>query len=77
MFDWIIRNYEKGVRRLFKQRGGIIANEDQAPPIPGIIQVASADVIAQIFDGDVARLEAESRGQRFGGGAISFNRPRK
>jgi hypothetical protein len=24
MFDWLIRDYENIVRRLFKQRGGII-----------------------------------------------------
>jgi hypothetical protein len=73
MFDWLMRNYEKGVRKLFQQRGGVIENRQS---LPGVTQIANADAIGQIFDGDVARLEAESRGQ-FGGGAISFNRPRK
>jgi hypothetical protein len=39
------------------QRGGIIENRE--PPIPGVIEVASADVISQIFDGDATRQEAE------------------
>jgi hypothetical protein len=55
MFDWLIRDYEKVVRRLFKSgRRGIIENENREPPIPGVIQV-----ISQIFDADAKRQEAE------------------
>jgi hypothetical protein len=74
MFDWLIRNYEEGVRRLFRQRGGII--ENRSPPIPGVHQVATADAIAQIFALDAARQEMESTRSSTQGGAISFNPPR-
>ena len=45
MFEWLSRDYEKVVRRLFKSGTGIIENENRQLPIPGVIQVASADVI--------------------------------
>jgi hypothetical protein len=60
MFDRLIRNYEKGVRRLFKSRGGVIENENQPPPIPGVVKLpGTLDLIAAIFDADAKRLEAE------------------
>jgi hypothetical protein len=56
-------------------RGGVI--ENRPPPVPGIIQIASADAIAQIFDGDAARQEMEYTRRSAHGGAISFNSKRK
>jgi hypothetical protein len=50
--------------------------ENREPPIPDVIQIASADVIGQIFAGDVARQTSESTRSSYGG-AISFNHRRK
>jgi hypothetical protein len=54
--------------------------ENRPPPMPGIVEVATADAISQIFSSDVARQEAEHAShamQRSAfGGAISFNRPK-
>jgi hypothetical protein len=36
---------------------GIIENENRETPIPGVIQVASADVISRIFHADAKRQE--------------------
>jgi len=33
--------------------------ETRQPPIPGVIQIATTDVISQLFDRDVARQEME------------------
>jgi hypothetical protein len=55
-----------------QSRSGAI--EIREPPIPGIIQLASADALAQIFDGDAARQEMEYTRRGAHGGAISFNR---
>jgi hypothetical protein len=44
MFEWLLRDYEKVVRRLFESESGIIENENCESPIPGVIQVASARV---------------------------------
>jgi hypothetical protein len=60
---YVLRNYEKVVRRLFKSESGIIENENRESPIPGVIQVASADVISQIFHSDAKRQE-EINGRR-------------
>jgi hypothetical protein len=57
------------------QRTSIIENRE--PPMPGITQIASADVIAQIFESDAARQALESTRGSAHGGAISLNRPRK
>jgi hypothetical protein len=57
-----LRDYEKVVRRLFKSGSGIIENENRESPIPGVIQVASANVISQIFDADAKRQEEWLRG---------------
>jgi hypothetical protein len=61
----------KFLRRIFAG-----AAPESKPPLPDILQAATADTLAQIFEGDVARLEAQSRGQ-CGGGAISFNHDRR
>jgi hypothetical protein len=58
-----------------QSRGAIV--ENRSPPIPGIIQVASADAIAQIFHGDAARQEMEYTRRGAHGGAISFNHHRR
>ena len=53
MFEWFIRDYENIVRRPFKQRGGIIENENSERPIPGVIKLSGGpDLISQIFDAD-------------------------
>jgi hypothetical protein len=49
MFECLLRDYEKVVRRPFKSGSGIIENENRESPIPGVIQVASADVISADF----------------------------
>ena len=84
MFEWFIRDYENIVRRLFKQRGGIIENENSERPIPGVIKLSGGpDLISQIFDADAkgskqtlvgSMADASVFGPGVGLSIISFNR---
>jgi hypothetical protein len=61
----------------YRQRGVAIENQNREPPLAGITQIATADAIAQIFDSDAKRQEAQSSRSSAHGGAISFNQRRK
>jgi len=64
MFDWLRRDYERTVRRLFESRGGVI--EEREPPVPGVTNVDTAATVSAIFKADCERQEAESdRAMRF------------